>query len=319
MNMKAAVIDAFGPSSALEIRDIPTPEINADQVLVEVYAASVNPIDWKIRDGMMAARYGEEFPMVLGLDASGVVSAVGDSVTKFKAGDEVYARSDNGAGKCYAEFVALNPDHAVAIKPASLSHAEAASVPLAALTPLYGLRDCAGLEADQRLLIIGASGGVGIFAVQIAKIMGADVTAVCSTANVDLVRELGADCVIDYTREEVLQATDDYDVIYDAVGAQTYESAKPALEDDGIYLTLVPVPGIDFFIPGQTERERGKGYFVAWTPHASDLEILTGWIEDGRLRPVIDSEYPLDEIRVAHEKSQTLRAKGKIIVRIKDD
>jgi NADPH:quinone reductase-like Zn-dependent oxidoreductase len=316
--MKAAVIDAFGPSSSLEVRDIPKPEINVDQVLVEVHAASVNPIDWKIRDGLMAARYGEEFPMVLGLDASGVIAEVGDSVTDFRVGDEVYARSDNGPGKCYAEFVALNPAHAVAAKPNSLSHVEAASVPLAALTPLYGLRDCAGLEAGQRLLIIGASGGVGIFAVQIAKIMGADVTGVCSSANVDLVRELGADHVIDYTQEEVPRAGDDYDVIYDAVGAQTYESARPALKDDGIYLTLVPVPGIDFFIPGQTERERGKGYFVAWTPHARDLEVLTQWIEGGSLRPVIDSEYSLDEIRAAHERSQTLRAKGKIIVRVKD-
>jgi NADPH:quinone reductase-like Zn-dependent oxidoreductase len=316
--MKAAVIDAFGPSSSLEIRDVAKPEINADQVLVEVHAASVNPIDWKIRDGMMAARYGEEFPMVLGLDASGVVAEVGDSVTDFEVGDEVYARSDNGPGQCYAEYVALNPPHAVALKPASLSHVEAASVPLAALTPLYGLRDCAGLEAGQRILIIGASGGVGIFAVQIAKIMGAEVTGVCSTPNVDLVRELGADHVIDYTQEEVPQAGDDYDVIYDAVGAQTYESAKPALKADGIYLTLVPVPGIDFFIPGQTERERGKGYFVAWTPHASDLEILTGWIEAGKLRPVIDGEFPLDEIRAAHERSQTLRARGKIVIRVKE-
>ncbi len=313
--MKAAVIDQFGPSSVLQVRDIPVPEIADDQILVKVNAASVNPIDWKIRDGMMGDRYGNEFPMVLGLDASGVVVKVGDSVSEFKEGDEVYARSDIGAGKCYAEYVALNPG-TVALKPASLSHVEAAAVPLAALTPLIGMRDCAGLKAGDRILIIGASGGVGIFAVQIAKLMGADVTAVCSARNIDLVRELGADRVIDYTNEQVLKAGDDYDVIFDAVGAQTYESAKPALKEEGIYLTLVPVPGIDFFIPGQTERMTGKGYFVAWTPHASDLRILSGWIADGRLRPVIDSEYPLEEIREAHERSQTLRAQGKIVIRM---
>jgi len=315
--MKAVVIDEFGSSSVLQVRDIPRPEIEPDQILVEVHAASVNPIDWKIRDGMMGARYGEDFPMVLGLDASGVVVKVGDEVTAFKEGDEVFARSDNGAGKCYAEYVALNPE-TVALKPAVLSHVEAAAVPLAGLTPLYGLRDCADLQAGDRVLIIGASGGVGVFAVQIAKLMGADITAVCSTANVDLVRELGADRVIDYTQEEVLQAGDDYDVIYDAVGVQTYESARPALKEDGVYLTLVPVPGIDFFIPGQTEHARGKGYFVAWTPHAADLEILSQWVQDGKLRPVIDSEYALDEIRDAHERSQTLRARGKIVIRIKD-
>jgi NADPH:quinone reductase-like Zn-dependent oxidoreductase len=316
--MKAAVIDQFGPSSALQVRDIPTPEITVDQILVEVHAASVNPIDWKIRDGMMGDRYGKEFPMVLGLDASGVVVKVGDSVTEFKEGDEVYARSDNGAGKCYAEYVALNPG-TVALKPESLSHVEAAAIPLAALTPLIGMRDCAGLKAGDRILIIGASGGVGIFAVQIAKLMGAEVTAVCSTRNIDLAKELGADRVIDYTQGEVLQAGDDYDVIYDTVGAQTYESAKPALKEEGIYLTLVPIPGIDFFIPGQTERMTGKGYFVAWTPHASDLRILSDWVASGQLRPVIDSEYPLEEIRQAHERSQTLRAQGKIIIRMDVD
>ena len=316
--MKAAVIDQFGPSSALQVRDIPTPEITVDQILVEVHAASVNPIDWKIRDGMMGDRYGKEFPMVLGLDASGVVVKVGDSVTEFKEGDEVFARSDNGAGKCYAEYVALNPG-TVALKPESLSHVEAAAIPLAALTPLIGMRDCAGLKAGDRILIIGASGGVGIFAVQIAKLMGAEVTAVCSTRNIDLARELGADRVIDYTKGEVLQAGDDYDVIYDTVGAQTYVSAKPALKEEGIYLTLVPVPGIDFFIPGQTERMTGKGYFVAWTPHASDLRILSDWVASGQLRPVIDSEYPLEEIRQAHERSQTLRAQGKIIIRMDVD
>lgn len=316
--MKAAVIDQFGPSSALQVRDIPTPEITVDQILVEVHAASVNPIDWKIRDGMMGDRYGKEFPMVLGLDASGVVVKVGDSVTEFKEGDEIYARSDNGAGKCYAEYVALNPG-TVALKPESLSHVEAAAIPLAALTPLIGMRDCAGLKAGDRILIIGASGGVGIFAVQIAKLMGADVTAVCSTRNIDLARELGADRVIDYTKGEVLQAGDDYDVIYDTVGAQTYVSAKPALKEEGIYLTLVPVPGIDFFIPGQTERMTGKGYFVAWTPHASDLRILSDWVASGQLRPVIDSEYPLEEIQQAHERSRTLRAQGKIIIRMDVD
>jgi NADPH:quinone reductase-like Zn-dependent oxidoreductase len=196
---------------------------------------------------------------------------------------------------------------------------EAAAVPLAALTPLVGLRDCAELKSGNRILIIGASGGVGIFAVQIARLMGADVTGVCSTGNIDLVKELGADRVIDYTKETVLQVGDDYDVIYDTIGAQTYEAARAALTEAGTYLTLVPVPNIDFFIPGQTRRESGKGYFVAWTPHAADLRILSDWVAAGQLRPVIDSEYPLEDIREAHEYSQTLRAKGKIIIRVKGE
>jgi NADPH:quinone reductase-like Zn-dependent oxidoreductase len=315
--MKAAVIDEFGPSSVLQVRDIPKPSTEPDQILVEVHAASVNPIDWKIGAGLMGDRYGNEFPMVLGLDVSGVVVEVGADVTEFTVGDEVFARSDNGAGKCYAEYVALNP-RTVALKPPGLSHVEAAAMPLAALTPLVGLRDCGDLQPGDRVLIIGASGGVGIFAVQIAGIMEAEVTAVCSAANIDLVQELGADRVIDYTREDVLQAGEKYDIIYDAVGSQDAEPARQALRDGGVYMTLVPVPGIDFFIPGQTERVDGKGYFVAWTPHAADLQILSAWVEEGRLRPIVDSEYALDDIRQAHERSQTLRARGKIVIRVKD-
>jgi len=315
--MKAAVIDEFGPSSVLQVRDISKPSIEPDQILVEVHAASVNPIDWKIGAGLMGDRYGAEFPMVLGLDASGVVVEAGAEVTEFAVGDEVYTRSDNGAGKCYAEYVALNP-RTVALKPAGLSHVEAAAMPLAALTPLVGLRDCGKLESGNRVLIIGGSGGVGIFAVQVAKIMGADVTAVCSTANVGLVRELGADRVIDYAREEVLQHGEHYDIIYDTVGSQDLKESQNALTKGGVYMTLVPVAGIEFFIPGQTEREDGKGYFVAWTPHAEDLQILSGWVDEGRLRPVIDSEFSLDQICQAHERSQTLRARGKIVIRIQD-
>lgn len=316
--MKAAVIDGFGPVSQLEIRDIPKPEISPEQILVEVHAASVNPIDWKIREGMMAARYGEEFPMVLGLDAAGIVVEVGDAVTGIAVGDEVYARSDNAAGKCYAEYVALNPA-TVAKKPPELSHSEAAGIPLAALTPVYGLRDCGHIQQGDRVLLVGASGGVGIFALQIAKTIGADVTAVCSGRNMGLVRELGADTVIDYTTEPVLKDGDCYDIIYDTVGSLELADALQALGEGGVYMTLVPVPGIDFFIPGQTVREAGKGYFVAWTPRAEDLDILSGWVRSGDLKPVIDSVYPLEDIRAAHERSQTERAVGKIIVRIKKD
>ncbi len=230
----------------------------------------------------------------------------------------MYARSDNGAGKCYAEYVALNPA-TVAKKPPELTHAEAAGIPLAALTPIYGLRDCGQIGAGDRVLLVGASGGVGVFAIQIAKALGAHVTGVCSGKNADLVRELGADAVIDYTTQSVLRAGDRYDIIYDAVGALVLDHALAALAQGGVYITLVPVPGIDFFIPGQTTREGGKGYFVAWTPHAEDLDLLSGWVASGELRPVIDSEYPLDEIRAAHERSQTERAVGKIIIRVKDD
>lgn len=315
--MKAAVFDEFGPVSVMQIRDMPRPEITSDQILVELHATSINPIDWKIREGMMKMRFGEELPQILGFDAAGTVVEVGDQVNKFQVGDQIYGRSVDGTGKCYAEYVALDPGM-VARKPQGLSYLEAGAMPLAALTALIGLRDCGELQEGQRVLIIGASGGVGTYAVQIAKCMGAHVTGVCSARNLDLARELGADEVIDYTCEDVLAADEPYDVVYDTVGSQQVDSAREVLTENGVYMTLVPVPGIEFFIPGQTERVARSGYFVAWTPSAADLEILSEWVEAGRLTTVIDSQFDLDQIHAAHERSETLHARGKIVVSIKE-
>jgi len=314
--MKAAVLDQFGSVEVMQVRDVPRPAIGAGQILAEVYATSINPIDWKMREGQMAARYGEDFPMILGWDCSGIVAEVGEGVTEFTVGDEILARSDVGTGRCYAECAALNT-RTVVHKPRGLSYGEAASIPLVGLTAINGLQKCAGLQPGQRVLIIGASGGVGTLAVQIAKNMGACVTGVCSGKNTALVASLGADAVIDYTQQNPLATAEPYDIVYDTVGACQYDEAKQALVSEGIYLTLVPVPGIEFFIPGQTQRELGKGYFVAWTPTATDLQILVDWAEQGKLRPVIDSEFSLDEIREAHMRSQTERAAGKIIVNVR--
>jgi NADPH:quinone reductase-like Zn-dependent oxidoreductase len=315
--MKAAVIDKFGSENELKLRDIPVPQVATGQVLVEVHATNINPIDWKMREGQMAARYGDEFPMVLGWDCSGVVTKIGEDVADFKVGDEVFARSDVSTGRCYAEFAVLNT-RTVVPKPTSLTHEEAGSIPLVGLTAINGLKTCADLQPGQRVLIIGASGGVGTLAVQIAKNMGAHVTGVCSGKNVELVASLGADAVIDYTSKDCLQTDDLYDLVYDTVGVRSYTEAKPALTDNGTYLTLVPVPDIEFFIPGQTEWQPGKGYFVAWTPTAADLQTLADWADDGLLRPVIDSTYSLDDIRDAHLRSQTEHAVGKIVVRVRD-
>lgn len=315
--MKAAVIDAFGPATNLRIAEVPTPTPGPGQLQLRVHAAAVNPIDWKIRNGWMQQRFGAEFPMTLGFDASGVVTAIGDGVSDFKPGDEVYTRSVSGPGGCYAEYVAVDASVS-APKPAGLDHAAAAAIPLAALTALNGLRDCGRLQAGQHVLIAGASGGVGTYAVQIARNMGARVTGTCSTPNVELVNALGADEVIDYTRQEVLEGTGLYDLVYDTVGALPYPEAKSLLRGDGVYMTLVPTEGIEFYTVGETTRQAGGGYFLIWAPRRSDLETLTGWAEAGRLRSIIDSEYSLDDIRAAHERSETERARGKIVIRVKD-
>jgi len=312
--MKAAVCYEFGGPEVMQIAELPEPEAETGQVLIEVHASSVNPIDWKIRQGQMASRFGEEFPQRLGFDVSGIVQAVGDGVTELKVGDSVYARSNNLAGKCYAEYVAVDAA-VVAPKPNGLSHAEAAAIPLAGLTALIGLRDVGCLQQGQRVLIIGASGGVGTYAVQIAKNMGGHVTAVTSTRNRELVRSLGANAIIDYTRETVL--AEQYDVIYDTVGSQVAAEAQRHLTPNGAYVTLVPQPGVEFFVPGETVRQPGGAYFVLWTPTAADLRVLTGWAEQELLRSVIDSEFSLEDIQEAHAHSETQRARGKIVLRIK--
>jgi NADPH:quinone reductase-like Zn-dependent oxidoreductase len=301
----------------MQVRDMPVPEIGEGQILVEVHATNINPIDWKMREGTMAMRYGDEFPMILGWDCSGIVTEVGEGVRDFAVGDEIMARSDVSTGRCYAEYAALNT-RTVVKKPSGLTHEEAGSIPLVGLTAINGLRTCANLQPGQRILIIGASGGVGTLAVQIAKNMGAHVTGVCSEKNMELVASLGADAVVDYNKADALETDEKYDIIYDTVGVRTYVEAKTALTENGTYLTLVPVAEIDFFIPGQTEWEPGKGYFVAWTPTAEDLQILADWTDEGKLRPVIDSVFTLDQIRDAHLRSQTDRAVGKIVIKVRD-
>jgi NADPH:quinone reductase-like Zn-dependent oxidoreductase len=315
--MKAAVLDEFGSVDVLQVRDVPVPTPGDGQILVEVHATNINPIDWKMREGQMAARYGEEFPMILGWDCSGVVTEIAADVTAFAPGDEVFARSDVGTGRCYAEYATLNV-HTVVKKPRSLSHEEAGAIPLVALTAINGLLKCARLQAGQQVLVIGASGGVGTLAVQIAKNESAHVTGVSSQRNHELVASLGADAIVDYNVADALAGGVLYDIIYDTIGARSYAEARPALKEGGTYLTLVPEPGIEFFIPGQTEWEPDKGYFVAWTPVAADLQLVADWAEEGKLRPVIDSVFSLDEIRAAHLRSQAGHAVGKIVVTVRE-
>jgi NADPH:quinone reductase-like Zn-dependent oxidoreductase len=315
--VKAAVIEGFGPQVPLRLRELPRPVPGPGQLLVEVHAAGVNPIDWKIPGGQMAARYGSAFPMVLGFDVSGVVVEAAADAGDFRPGDAVFARSDVGAGGCYAEYAVLNA-RTVARKPVELSHVEAAAMPLAALTALNGLRDPGHLRDGQHVLVIGAAGGVGTFAVQIARNLGARVTGVCGPSNLALARALGAGSVVDYTSEPVFRPDAGFDIIYDTVGAHSLEVARPALAETGIYLTLVPCPGIEFFTPGKTQRRAGGGYFLVWAPTGADLDILAGWVVEGRLRSVIDSVFPLEQVAAAHQRSRTLRARGKIVLRVRD-
>ncbi|HVS81997.1 MAG TPA: NAD(P)-dependent alcohol dehydrogenase, partial [Pyrinomonadaceae bacterium] len=239
-HMKAVVYTDYGPPDVLEIRDIKKPVPNDDQVLVKVRATSVNPYDWHFIRGtpyiMRAMMVGLRKPTDprLGVDYSGTVEAVGKNVTQFKPGDEVFG----GRGGAFAEYVCARADRSITLKPANVSFEQAASVSIAGLTALQGLRDAGHVQPGQKVLINGASGGVGTFAVQIAKTLGADVTGVCSTRNLDLVRSLGADHVIDYTKEDFTKSDQHYDVILDNVGTQPLSGFRRVLTPKGICVMI---------------------------------------------------------------------------------
>lgn len=312
--MKAVVIRRYGAVEVLQYEDVEQPKIEPTQLLVKVRASSVNPVDWKIRQGMLSLITGSNFPKILGFDVAGDVVAVGSGVTRFKAGDAIYG-STSLPGGGYAEFAAV-PENLVALKPTNLNYEEAAAVPLAALTALQALRNEGNIQTGQTVLINGAAGGVGIFAVQIAKALGAVVTGVSSTKNLDLVESLLADRVIDYTQQDFTQDTAQYDIIFDAVGKRSLSQTKRVLKPNGIYITTLPSPEVllegvlTAFLPGQ------KAKFILEKPNIQDLVYLKELIEAGKIRVVIDRTYPLQELAAAHSYSETGRAVGKIAIAI---
>ena len=312
--MKAVVIREYGSPEVLQYQEVEPPKIKPDQLLVKVRATCVNPVDWKIRKGMLKLITGNKFPMILGFDLSGDVVEVGSQVTRFKPGDAIYGNVGL-LGGAYAELAAV-PEKSVALKPTNMTYEEAASVPVAALTALQALQDLAHIEVGQTVLINGASGGVGTFAVQIAKALGAEVTAVCSTKNSDLVKSLGADHVIDYTQEDFTQGTAQYDIILDAVAKQSFSSCKQVLKAKGVYVNTLPTPEtivqsvLTAFIPGK------KAKFILETARSQDLLYLKELIEAGNIRSVIDRTFPLQELAAAHAYSESERAVGKIAITV---
>ncbi|MFL6193080.1 MAG: NAD(P)-dependent alcohol dehydrogenase [Thermoanaerobaculia bacterium] len=319
--MRAAVIDGYGGSDRLDLREMPDPGPPAPgQVLLRVHAAGVNPIDWKRRRGELRLVMPAKFPLILGYDVAGEVEAVGPEVTRFQPGDPVFGAVDPGQGGSYAER-AVARESALAPLPGRLSWEEAASLPVAGLTALQALRDHGELVAGERVLINGASGGVGHFAVQIAFAMGAAVTGVASHGNLDFLRGLGAQEAIDYEEEDFAGRDDAWDVIFDAAGNRSYRDCEPALaRQGGIYVTtnVGPRPFIDSALTslgglfGQTKRAR----FLIAKYRAEDLAVLARFVDQGRLQPVIQEVFPLEQIRRAHDLAESGRVRGKIVVRV---
>lgn len=313
--MKAIYYTEYGPADVLQYGEQSTPEPQAGKLLVRVRASSINPVDWKIRSGDLKLVSGFCFPQIPGRDVAGVVEQVGAGVTDFRPGDPVMGMVDT-LGGANAEYAVL-PAGVVAALPERLSFAEAAAVPLAGLTALQGLRDRGELAAGQRVLINGASGGVGTLAVPLARLLGAGhVTAVCGTRNVALVRGLGADEVIDYHQHDFTQDHGRYDLIFDAVAGSSYLQSKAALRPGGRYVTTV-IDAKDALLglPLSVFSDR-KVKMVLARDRGADMRLLARWLGAGQLRPVVDSTFPLAATAEAHRLSEQGHAAGKIVLTV---
>jgi len=322
--MKAIRYRCYGSADVVEFADVEKPEPAANEVLVKVRAAGVNPLDWHYMHGSpylmrLGSGLGKPTDTRMGVDFAGVVAAVGQDVTRFKPGDEVFG----GRTGAFAEFVVVPEDRGITHKPEQVTFEQAASVPIAALTALQALRDSGQLQRGGRVLINGASGGVGTFAVQIAKAMGAEVHGVCSTRNVEMVRSLGADYVFDYKQENYTESEHRYDLIVDMVGNHSVSANRRVLQPDGRLVIVGGAKGdwiapmvyplkamlVSLFVSQELMMMLAK-----MTPE--DLVVIADLMRDGKVTSVIDQRFSLEEVADAIRYSETGRARGKIIIRI---
>jgi NADPH:quinone reductase-like Zn-dependent oxidoreductase len=309
--MKAVLIRKYGGPEVLEVADVPMPKPEDDEVVVRVAASSVNPVDWLVRDGGAKSFVRVSFPVILGCDLAGTVAEVGAKVTGLRVGDEVFAMMPHDWG-AHAELVALQASLVVK-KPAALSMQEAASIPTVAMTALLALRKGGGVRAGERVLVNGASGGVGLCAVQIAKALGASVTAVCGAASTNLVGRLGADEILDYKTTDFTTRSAAFDVVFDCVGTRPHGACKRALRGRRVHVTTMP--GLGTFVRQSFNPLFGvKVFGQITTGNGRDLETIKAYLERGELVPVIDKVFPVAEIAAAQEYSKSGRAKGKIVL-----
>jgi NADPH:quinone reductase-like Zn-dependent oxidoreductase len=315
--MRAIVYERYGPPEVLELREVDAPVVGERDVLVRVRAASVGAGDWhmltatwfavRLYQGLLRPKRP-----ILGYDVSGTVEAVGAAVTRFRPGDQVFGASDEGGA--FAELMRV-PESGLVRRPPGLSHAQAAAVPTSALTALQGLRDKGRIRAGQQVLVNGASGGVGTFAVQLARVFGAEVTATASTAKLDLVRSLGAAHAIDYTREDFTRGERRYDLVLDNVGNRPLADCKRTLTPTGIYVAVSGAPTRSLRVALTGGR---RMVALLSKPNQPDLAFLAELLESGELTPVIDRTYPLREVPDALHRLGAGQARGKLVITVGD-
>jgi NADPH:quinone reductase-like Zn-dependent oxidoreductase len=316
--MKAIIQNGYGSPDVFELKDIENPEVGEDGVLVRVKAAALHAGDYyTMRGEPYMVRFSAGWPKpkdyVPGFDAAGQVEVVGNNVTRFQPSDEIFG----ACSRTCAEYVCASEDK-FDLKPGHLSFEEAAAVPTSAVTALRGLRDAGRVQPGQRVLVNGASGGVGTFAVQIAKALGAEVTGVCSTGNLELVRSLGADNVFDYTQQDFTKSGERYDLILDQVANHSFSDLRQALAPNGAYIPNSGNAGLGFvitaFIRSLYSNQQGRPFLA--TPNSDDLRVLNELIESGQIKPVIDKTYPLSETPQAFRYLDQGHACGKVVITV---
>jgi 2-desacetyl-2-hydroxyethyl bacteriochlorophyllide A dehydrogenase len=313
--LKAAIIYEYGSPDVFRIEEIEKPVIDSHEVLIKVHAASINPVDWKQRQGWHKLFLKAHFPVILGYDVAGEIVECGADVKDFHSGDKVYTRLTRRFGGAFAEYAAAS-ESALAIKPDQITWEQAAAVPLAGITALQGLRDKCRLKKGESILVIGAAGGVGHFALQIAKQMGASVTAVCSGRHQKMMKELKPDHYIDYKKNDYKLLPVEYDVIFDAAGVDSFRSCRHILKLGGRYVTTLPRPKLvmHILIAFLTSSKKVKTFLMK--SKGDDLKILSEMITENKLKIFIDSVFPLEKIADAHRRAEEYTTEGKIVVKI---
>jgi NADPH:quinone reductase-like Zn-dependent oxidoreductase len=333
--MKAFVIDRYGSKDGGRVGEMPDPELREYDVLVQVHAAGVNLLDSKIRNGEFKLILPYRLPLILGNDVAGVVVRVGSRVERFRLGDEVYARPDKDRIGTFAEFISMN-ENDVAIKPKELTMEEAASIPLVGLTAWQALIEKGNLKKGQKVFIQAGSGGVGTFAIQLAKHVGATVATTTSTANIDLVKSLGADIVIDYKKDDFNNVLHDYDLVLNSQDGKTLEQSLRVLKTGGKLISISGPPDPDFakeiglpwFVKLITRflsfgvRKRAKHHHVSYSflfmrANGGQLREITPLIDSGIIRPVVDRVFPFESTKEAMAYVEKGRAKGKVVVKVR--
>lgn len=311
--MKAAVFSRYGGNEVVEVKDVSVPTAGPGEVVIKVHAASVNPVDWKVRDGQARIFTGSKFPKVLGCECAGEIFETGAGAARFRKGDRVVMYTSVKRLGAFAEYACASEDRVYPIAE-GVSFEQAACLPIAGLTALQSLRDHGRIGAGKKVLINGAAGGVGHFAVQIAKVFGAEVTGVTSGRNVEFVKGLGADKVIDYAKEDFTRGGERYDLVFDAVSMSSFGACKRVMTDSGRYVNTLPnativVQIITSFLPGKKARSM-------WVkPNAADMAWMMEQIRSGKVKVFIEQSYPLDRVKDALAASETGRTRGKIVLK----